>query len=206
MNTLASLNSAMGAEPGMDMEHAIRLAAYVEGEGCLFIKARHRVRPARGPRYHQPTMEVNNTALELVEKCREIAGGSIYGPTPGGGRCKPSYRWRLVGIRLPIVLNAILPHLVIKREQALILLELCRLIRPHGSRRSVPASEREWREQMGLAIHALNHRGSTPVPSGELEALALVRAYLGIAAPDDIEFALPLPDLSPQLSLFGAWA
>ena len=157
------------------------LAGFLEGEGTFQVVETRKT--GSGPIY-EAQIAATNTAYAALERCHEIAGGWLYGPIGrGNAKWKPAYRWTLRGKALGPVLRALIPHLVAKREPALILLCLREEI-------TVGANVNEWgRKPLGadvlarrtdykMAMHALNHRGALPTPQEQTEALARIHPQL----------------------------
>lgn len=86
------------------------------------------------------------------------------------------------------VLLDVEPYIVGKREQVRILLALRASIevpRQKGvwyQATRVPPNETAWREQLKLAVNALNTRGSGEPPAEQSHALAVVRGTLALEA------------------------
>ena len=127
------------------------LAAMIDAEGCIAIHRRmdeRRTNPTFGPH-----VQVSNTCLAVVERCKEIAGcGSIT--HSDRGRNRRIYRWIAMSNDARRVLREVYPHLVAKPLQARAAV---------ASPSSGSDAERAW-----LEIKALNQGGSVdgswPVP------------------------------------------
>lgn len=91
------------------------LAGLIDGEGTVKItsKLRH-----YGYRYYQPRICVTNTKMALLDYCKDNFGGFIYISAKGTSKRNVAYRWSLSGDRAVTVLKALLPYLVIKKNQA----------------------------------------------------------------------------------------
>jgi hypothetical protein len=149
------------------------LAGFIDGEGCLQVVRARRVT-------YDASVMVGHTDLAVLERCSALAGGSICLVRTRSAAWKPSYRWNVRGKGVTPLLEAVLPYLVVKQEQAKILLIL-RLSAEVGARlgkSTLSSQEREWRETLKLATNALNHRGSGDPSPEMLAALANVRQYL----------------------------
>lgn len=157
------------------------LAGFLEGEGSFQIVKAH---PPRSVTTYNPQISATNCGLMLVDRCKKIAGGHILGPHGlGHERYKPSYRWVLKGRGVGPTIERLMPFLILKREQAEILL-LFRSEVTIGSvtgsfgRARAQDSLRQRRETMKLALHALNHRGVSPIPQEQTDALVVMLAEL----------------------------
>jgi hypothetical protein len=157
------------------------LAGILDGEGTfLIIEEKKRVfAPSFGAQ-----IAVVNTCLALVKRCQEVAGGCAIGPigTPRP-RQKPAYRWDVKRKKAGVVIAAVLPYLIAKREQAAILLHLIGQTnagarKGQWGRKAASPEQVAWRRTLKLAVQALNHRGDSPVPAEKLAALESVRHHL----------------------------
>ena len=120
----------------MDERERIWLAAMIDAEGCLFIHrrkagqnsgARHTradgttVSYARTQDTYAAGVEVYNTSLAIVERCRRIAGvGSIS--KQESGRRQALYRWTARANECRDVVSEVYPYLIAKKHQARVLL------------------------------------------------------------------------------------
>jgi hypothetical protein len=117
-----------------------RVLAYVggvmDGEGCISIR-RTKARPAAGlsTRY-SVSVTVGNTSGELIAYLVGVfeAGCVVY--RYGSPRKRACYLWCLSSRPARIVLDALLPYLLVKRPQALLVLEFINGFDSHkGGRR-----------------------------------------------------------------------
>lgn len=94
-------------------------AGIVDGEGCIII-ARHRGRTT-------PTVSVSNTNRPLLEWLRERFGGSIHRVRRLERHHKPRWYWSCAGITRTLGLaEALLPYMIVKRDQMTVLEHFCR--------------------------------------------------------------------------------
>jgi hypothetical protein len=123
------------------------LAGIIDGEGCLTIGAG---RKGKVTNYNSIIM-VTSTSEQLVKWLQHNFGGNYYKSGRIVPRSKPAFIWRFLKHKeIELLLLAILPYLIIKREQAIILLEFVRL-----PRKDVPEKRNELFQKMKL----LNQRG-----------------------------------------------
>ena len=113
------------------------LAATMDCEGCFAIaKELHK---KSGATNYRGRIFVGSTTEELLESCQFIAGGYI-----GRWRSKIKYKgkptktWVLTGDSLRKALTKIIPYLVVKREQAEILMAFNRTICVDRTRKNAP--------------------------------------------------------------------
>ena len=138
------------------------LAGIIDGEGCLGIsKNTTKKQRQKNPKY-QSEVCIINTDTRLMNWLKENFGGlvnerKIYGPND-----KISYRWRIKESQHQIILKAIIPHLVIKTEQAKLIIKfLTNKTQNNLDGREVSQKEIIRREYYYQEIKKLNTRGNT---------------------------------------------
>ena len=92
----------------------VRLAAYIETEGSIFIRTISSKRPL-----HQLRISVVNTDPRLAQWCKDTFNvGCLYfgNKRPNGQRA--TYEWMVSGSSACTLLEGCLDHFVIKREPA----------------------------------------------------------------------------------------
>jgi hypothetical protein len=89
------------------------------------------------------------TKLEPLEKLLELFGGNLVTQnrkTLGGRDC---FRWQLdSGKNIRVALPLLLPHLIVKKQEAEILLKLSERIAPKGGRGTYGPDERVVRQAL----------------------------------------------------------
>jgi hypothetical protein len=99
-------------------------AGILDGEGCLSITVGHKETCTN----YNATMQVQNTSKPLIDWLQKKFGGSVYLSKKATEKTKEAYMWRVLKKKeIEILLLATLPYLVVKREQAKILLDFVRL-------------------------------------------------------------------------------
>ena len=148
------------------------LAALIDGEGTLSIYRRlQKTRKYATTQYYMMNhrLSVFNTNERLMKWLISSFGGVYYTKSRRNTAHKIEYKWRPKGAKnLEKTLLGVLPYLVIKDEQANILLEYIR-ISMYGERVNP-----EKREELRIRLAALNKRGdsvttNTPNASPESE-------------------------------------
>lgn len=144
----------------MDKSKFIYLAGIVDGEGHITI-ARHKtdkywkadgtVALRKTPNtMYQNVLGVRNTDLRLMDWLKEHFGGNYYGGKSSKDNWKPSWCWHSTSNeKTKLILLGILPYLILKGEQAKIVLSNIELGTPNP----------EKREALFLKVKALNKRG-----------------------------------------------
>ena len=125
------------------------VAGILDGEGCLGVGWRLK-------KYVTPTVQVSNTKVELLHWLSERFGGAVYEHAPREGNRQACYLWTLAGTKALRVIEAALPYLVIKREQARLLLSMRRI----GKGYRMKPDDVLQNSRLVTEIHRLNRRGA----------------------------------------------
>lgn len=158
------------------------LAGFVDGEGCFLIT------PAtssyKGRKYLHAVFMLSNTDKRLIDRCIEITGLGKARSRSTKPECKNAYEWRITGEDVSNFAELLLPYLVSKHEQAelAIVFRETMMFNPTplpGQRGMQPTPDDLAADKtvMQLAMRALNHRGSRPVPAKQRLALETVRIW-----------------------------
>jgi hypothetical protein len=136
------------------------LAGIIDGEGCIYVNKRkpHGRRKTFG---YGVKVVVSITSYNLVEWFIENAKlTSIHHKTPDGNR-KQQWMCTWNNSKAEWLLETVLPHLVIKKKQGLLGLELLSHLRQTPINRGECVSEAhlEYRESIKARISLLNKRG-----------------------------------------------
>ena len=127
------------------------LAGIIDGEGCLIIS-----RTNRGSYMnYYGRIHVKNTDTKLMKWLVDNFGGTVNAITPSDAiKHAVAYSWYSSGNAhdKEVLLLALMPYLVVKREQAKILIEFFRMSGEVNPQK---------REELYQKIHALNRRGPT---------------------------------------------
>lgn len=132
----------------MDKGKCCYLAGIIDGEGCLIIS-----RSDRGNyQNYYGRIHVKNTDKRLMKWLVDYFGGNIHTNKPKSDKHSVAYSWYFSGNAKSkeVFLLAIMPYLIIKREQAKVLVEFFRL-----SEQKCP----ELRKKLYQKMHSLNKRG-----------------------------------------------
>lgn len=131
------------------------LAGIIDGEGCITItvsKYKDDTKPKQRGVHYVSRIQVTNTDRRLINWLVSNFGGNVHGNGRRKKGWKESYKWLLTGHKVQeSLLLAVLPYLILKREQALTVLEF---IRMNGENN--PAKRQIFKER----INVLNRRGS----------------------------------------------
>lgn len=137
-----------------------RLAAYIDGEGTIYINKQKARKEGWSPRYFLCVVVTNTNAL-LMNWLKETFFGSVYfvrnGHSPLSKRLL--MRWQLNERQAQTALEHCLPFFVMKREQAEIGLAFMKLRDENSQgRRKVLQSVLDLRESFRLQIQGANSK------------------------------------------------
>lgn len=132
-------------------------AGIVDGEGCIYLIS-YKNRRTNKAKYLR--LVVGNIDPRMLVKLRELFGGTVRSQKSS---TRPMWIWSICCRQAEVAIRAILPWLVIKREQADVAL-LCRaLVKPLGTRRS--ADEEALYVRLGANLSRLKKRSFSEVSS-----------------------------------------
>jgi LAGLIDADG endonuclease len=129
------------------------LAGLIDGEGCFSAWKYWNDKRTNCAPYYQYSCRVNitNTNLELMKKLVQHFGGGFLCKREATEKHKASYEWRPKGKQnTKLLILAVLPYLLIKAEQAKLILEWLDL--GYGSQ--------QRREEIITRLNILNQKGS----------------------------------------------
>lgn len=137
-----------------------RLAAFIDGEGCIGVAIRNRA----NYRQHVVSVDITNTDIRLMHWLKERFGGRIdvNNREPHGNR-KIGYRWQVRGKAIENILRGCLDLFIMKREQAETALALRETFVNKVQQHEVSLSTMEFRDELKAKLHVLNKRGKTAV-------------------------------------------
>lgn len=135
-------------------------AGFIDGEGSFTI-AKH----FNGEHNYKPSLQVSQTKIEPLELLQEhFKMGSIYELPRKTTKWNICWRWSVHSASsLKLIIPRLLPFLIVKREEAEIVLKFCDLIGYKGERKKY--MEKGNIEQRKLFSDQLRRsRGKTNVP------------------------------------------
>jgi hypothetical protein len=143
-----------------------RLAAYVDGEGQISINAYHMThRNGRRSQHTRAVIKVSNSDIRLIDWITNLVGvGTIHAnmrtKRADERNWKPVYNWTCQNAKACQVIEAVLPYLILKRDQAEAVLAHQRLILTRTNRRfGIPPENLEQRMHLVSRVRTLNKRG-----------------------------------------------
>lgn len=96
------------------------MAGIIDADGHISI---HRRRHGEKP-YYSPLIGISGTQPQPHKIAQDLWGGSFFTYRPKNPQHRLQYQWQCIGIRAATAIEAILPYLRLKEEQALVALEL----------------------------------------------------------------------------------
>ena len=99
-------------------------AGFVDGEGCISTPVRRRDRNRRD---YSLSLYVGQVDPRPLQRLQGYFGGTVVSRA-SWGRGRPIFMWRVSGTTAEAALRTLLPHLMVKAEQARLALELRDLI------------------------------------------------------------------------------
>lgn len=135
------------------------LAGIIDGEGCIMV-IHHKPSSKSGHRWEYWTLRVSvcNTNKLLIDWILERCGGNFQISVSKIKTYKDTYTWRVDSKRAKPILELILPYLILKKDQALLALEMIstsKLVGCKGHARETI----ELRRSISIKIKSLNRRG-----------------------------------------------
>jgi len=143
-----------------------RLAAYIDGEGCIRIDLQQ---PSPGNTFHARHLleiRIYGCDLELILWCKNTFGGGNIKPVRKLNK-KPHWKqehvWYVGGLNAEMVLRNCLPFFIVKRKQAVVALALRELIGKNGQK--VSPELYAQREVLRQEMKVLNQKGVPVTPN-----------------------------------------
>lgn len=134
------------------------LAGLLDGEGCLMITALRNYREARRRVRYDPVMQIVNTYLPLLQLVQLQYGGRIQ------VQRKDCFGLYFSANEMRRILPKLLPFLVIKKNQAEVLLRFLELKRSVGCRRIPESVFGEYEQHYGT-MKEMKHERFSLTPS-----------------------------------------
>lgn len=140
------------------------LAGLIDGEGCISLTRRSPQNRARSVNYdYRLILKVTMCDLATIKRCREITGvGTIHTQAVQKKHYSKSYIWFCSTWDAELVIEALLPWFVTKKEEAEVALAFLRLpmAKRGGAKGSSPMSEEllQKREEYWQRLRSLKSR------------------------------------------------
>lgn len=107
------------------------VAGIFDGEGSISVLINH-------DGYIVSHIDIGNTCKELIYSLHEMFGGILQIREPKSVAHQRMYRVRLNGQKALNTLHKLLPHLLVKKKQAALMIELLESCSPGGGRKKTP--------------------------------------------------------------------
>jgi len=136
----------------------IYLSGILDGEGWFSIQRTRRTTNELNVSY-MPVIGVANTNIKLMNWLVEKFGGKIITLkyNPKGFGIKQRYEWRLNSTETRKLMPQVIPFLLLKKEQAKLLLKIGNLHSTNFRGRGVPEKIKFKREELYLKLRKLNN-------------------------------------------------
>lgn len=138
-------------------------AGLFDGEGTVGIRSNRK--PGGPKRYHSLVVSITSTEPALTEWLQTYFGGAVRPNHRENAErnYKDAWKWTLHSRHAAAFLEAVLPHLIAKRPQALVGLKLREIQdeRLHSERLTPEVIAQ--REALKQEMHRLNRRGREPI-------------------------------------------
>lgn len=135
-----------------------RLAAYIDGEGTIYINRHRRSGKIKTMRY-MLSVVVTNTSLPLLAWLQSTFGGSVYAKRferYEGLSNRPCHTWHVNERQAEHILRCCLQYFIIKREQAVIGLAFRDLMNQGSKGTKLTSEVLQRRDALRTQIHLLN--------------------------------------------------
>jgi len=144
-----------------------RLAAYIDGEGCIDIHKHTQYRPHLKRNYSNWYIRITmtNTKPELSAWCEEIFGGCDYEEKRDHPDWNNSKKWYVQARKATDILRHCLPYFLLKHRQAELAIRFQQTVdTAHKTgRRGLPPQVLQGRQEMVKEMHRLNRRGKPKI-------------------------------------------
>ena len=132
-------------------------AGIFDGEGCIVIHSHQWVTKGGKTRVgFYPEIILANTNQWLIQQLRFAFGGNVYLRKRGTTRAQAIWVWQTTSKKATQCLESLLPYLKLKKQQALLAVEMEKRRRPRGSHRLEPDENIAWQQAQKILISKLN--------------------------------------------------
>lgn len=136
------------------------MAGIIDGEGTISIDYRFHRKNKSAHKYHRPYLSVPNTDKRLIDWIHQRFSGCIaFRAAKNNSRAL--YEWHAKTSDLEKILNALLPYLFLKKEQAELILRIKKTIVLGTKKLSIETVS--YREEITKRIRVLNSRGTNVI-------------------------------------------
>lgn len=159
MKTREDYNALVESRSAIDLA---RMAAFIDGEGSIFIGAGKNLRGRQRTPQHRLQLVISNTNVVLVNWLKQTFDGSVYFVKYENCKHlgkKQIMRWQINERMAAVLLSHCLPYIIVKKPQAevaLAFMELKRKKQTEFKPSQITASEFDVREGLAMEVRRLN--------------------------------------------------
>lgn len=140
------------------------LAGAVDADGCISIyrKAYRRKGTDKVVIYYEPRISFGQITEQIPKLLHERFGGYLYTHFPKRLNSKPYHQWMMSNSQCSHPLKTLKPYLILKREQAVVAIEMCSMVGKRTNARSlvqISSDEEIIRHKLWQRMDALNCNG-----------------------------------------------
>jgi len=137
-------------------EQIVWAAGFLDGEGTITIKRYN----YKDRHYYTAYISCSQTikGTKAIKFLKDIFGGHIYQWQPKGNRLE-TISWCVTSKKAELCAKRLLPYLIIKRKQTLLLLKFCKTIIKRTEQYRLKESDYENREKLFYQMRKLNVKG-----------------------------------------------
>ena len=147
------------------------MAGFIDGEGCITLSKLYRPNKTKTSVEFQPVVQIGMADTPQNKKVLKLLKEEYGGYYAEYARKKLVHRdtvfWRVTDNKATILLEDILPYLIIKREQAEIVIRFSKLKTDRKSqgrnKKPLSSEEKSERDHLVLSIRLLNQKGPIAV-------------------------------------------
>lgn len=147
----------MGSPPDRNLVITLADAAYfagiVDGEGCIQLQPSTN---KHGKTYVSARVSIDNTNLAVLERAHTLFGGSIHKKPANKWSKRQLYAWVASGNEALELCRQIVPYMIIKQNQAELLIAYCIKFTPNRYNQTAQESLSE-RLAMATSLSSMKH-------------------------------------------------
>ena len=144
-------------------EELAYFAGILDGEGCFCLHS-HTAKPSFRGHIYACAIHVGNTDIRLLQWIADRFGGRVFAEQRQNAKWKDVWRWYARTDDMDVWLPAVLPYLIIKRDQAELLMAYRKTLPPkartHRSTGATTDAVKQQRAQIHANLAMLNKRGA----------------------------------------------
>ena len=137
------------------------IAGFLDGEGSFCINTGNRKAKRGGKKYpyYKVCVQVTSTQREIMDILQARYGGSYSAAKDQRPQNKPSWHWTVAHQQARKVVEEVLPHLILKKAQAQVLMEYFSTILHRSPGKPLPSDIQRRRDELWGNLRRLNRVG-----------------------------------------------